>query len=125
VPYISLAEIKIYAACLQVFFVIRFFTIIESHSMEACDLGSDSKQVESYLKPVHIVNELVTPEVHYDSWKEFVELVYLVQDAFCHLLAEAVQQEIQTEHLSPVLGSIYCRIPTLAQLKATAPNVIM
>jgi hypothetical protein len=67
----------------------------------------------------------VTPEVHYDSWKEFVDLVYLVQDVFCNLLAEAVQQEFQTEHLLPVLGSIYCRIQTLAHLKATGPSVIM
>jgi len=74
---------------------------------------------------VHIVNELVTPEVHYDSWKEFVDLIYLVQDAFCNLLAESVHLELQTEHRSPVLGSIYSRIPTLARITALGPGVIM
>jgi hypothetical protein len=78
---------------------------------------------------VHIVNELVTPEVHYDSWKEFVDLIYLVQDAFCALLAESVHREFETEHrsavLSPVLGSIYCRMPTLAHMTALGPGVIM
>jgi hypothetical protein len=107
------------------FSIIRLFAIIESHCMEACDWAFASKQVDKYLQPVHIVNELVTPEVDYDSWREFVDLVYLVQDVFCNLLAEAVQQEFQTEHLSPVLGSIYCRIPTLAHLKATGPSVMM
>jgi hypothetical protein len=116
--------------------------IIESQRMAACACGSEScrhcgqamlvssdsgcrKLKDAFLQPVHIVNELVTPEVDYDSWKEFVELVYLVQDLFCSLLAEAVQQEFQTEHMSPVLGSIYCRMPTLAYLKAMGPSVIM
>jgi hypothetical protein len=75
------------------------------HCGQAMLLSSDSdcrKLKDAFLQPVHIVNELVTPEVDYDSWKEFVELVYLVQDVFCNLLAEAVQQEFQTDHMSPV-----------------------
>jgi hypothetical protein len=36
------------------------------------------------------VNQLVTPEVEYDTWKEFVDLVYLVQDDFCACIAAAV-----------------------------------
>ena len=38
---------------------------------------------DEFFKPIHLVNELVTPEVEYRTWKEFVDLVYLVQDEFC------------------------------------------
>lgn len=78
-----------------------------------------------FMEPVHIVNELITPEVHYESWKEFVDLVYWVQDAFCVLLAAAVQEETQTRHESPVLGSVFSRVPTLATVQAQGPAIIM
>lgn len=34
-------------------------------------------------RALHVCNELVTPEVHYESWREFAELVYAVQDRYC------------------------------------------
>ncbi len=63
--------------------------------------------------------------MHYYTWKEFVDLVYSVQDAFCELLAEVVQQELQTKHVSPVLGSVYCRSPTLPHMKSLGPSLMM
>ena len=88
-------------------------------------LRRSKKYAECYYAPIHTVNELVTPEVHYETWKEFVDLVYLVQDAFCELLAEVVLQESQTQHVSHVLGTVFCRSPTLEQLKALGPSLIM
>lgn len=86
------------------------------------DIGS---RKDLFMQPVHIVNELVTPEVDYSSWKEFVDLVYLVQDVFCNVLAATVLEEFQTQHKSPVLGSVYCRMPTLERMKALGPKIIM
>jgi hypothetical protein len=111
----------------QVYCQCASLAIIESQCMTACACGSENclhcgqamllssdsdcrKLKDAFLQPVHIVNELVTPEVDYDSWKEFVELVYLVQDVFCNLLAEAVQQEFQTDHMSPVLTTTSCSL---------------
>lgn len=79
---------------------------------------------DCYEQPIHIVNELVTPEVRYDSWQEFVHLVYVVQDAFCALLEVSVREELQTQHVSPVLGSVFCSTPELARLKAEGPAII-
>ena len=79
---------------------------------------------DRYEFPIHIVNELVTPEVRYDSWQEFVHLVYVVQDVFCALLEVSVREELETQHLSPVLGSVFCSTPTLARVKAEGPAII-
>ena len=38
---------------------------------------------------VHLVNELLTPEVAYGTWKDFVDLVYKVQDEYCACVATA------------------------------------
>lgn len=76
--------------------------------------------------PVHIVNALVTPSVHYESWQEFADLVYWVQDAFCVLVAEAVESELQTNHESHVIGSVFCcYMPTLETVKEKGPSIIM
>jgi hypothetical protein len=83
------------------------------------------KQDFIYLQPVHIVNELVTPEVRYDSWQDFVHLVYATQDVFCDLLAKSIHKEFATQHQSPVLGSVFCRTPTLEHMKKLGPGVIM
>jgi hypothetical protein len=83
------------------------------------------KQDFIYLKPVHIVNELITPEVQYDSWQEFVHLIYSTQDVFCDLLAKSIHREFATQHQSPVLGSVFCRTPTLEHMKRLGPGVIM
>jgi hypothetical protein len=83
------------------------------------------KQDFIYLKPVHIVNELITPEVQYDSWQEFVHLIYSTQDVFCDLLAKSIHKEFATQHQSPVLGSVFCRTPTLEHMKRLGPGVIM
>lgn len=83
------------------------------------------KKDSIYLRPVHIVNELVTPEVTYDSWHDFVNLVYATQDVFCDLLAKSIHKEFATQHQSPVLGSVFCRMPTLEHMKKLGPGVIM
>lgn len=80
---------------------------------------------ESYYKPIHLVNELVTPQVDYETWKEFVDLVYSVQDDFCSTLAEVVLQETQRQHVSPVLGCVPSRALTLATLRTIGPSIIM
>ena len=97
----------------------------ESCLLCCADIADVGRRKELFMQPVHIVNELVTPEVDYNSWKEFVDLVYLVQDVFCNLLEATVLEEFETQHMSPVLGSIYCRMPTLTRMKALGPSVIM
>ena len=75
--------------------------------------------------PVHVVNALVTPEVCYDSWREFVDLVYWVQDAFCALVAAAVLEESLVMHKSLLLGNVFSSLPSLDRLKEQGPAIIM
>ncbi len=82
---------------------------------------------QTLLRPIHLVNELVTPEVEYDTWKEFVDLVYLVQDEFCACLAAAVL--LDAEHgfrrLSPVLGSVHWFPLNITLARERGPEIIM
>jgi hypothetical protein len=75
--------------------------------------------------PVHVVNALVTPEVCYDSWQEFVDLVYWVQDAFCALVAAAVLEESLVMHKSLLLGNVFSALLSLDRLKEQGPAIIM
>jgi hypothetical protein len=82
---------------------------------------------ETFLKPIHLVNELVTPQVDYDTWKEFVDLVYLVQDEFCACLAAAVLQDAEKgfRHVSPVLGSVHWFPLSITLARERGPAIIM
>lgn len=63
---------------------------------------SDSKPARA----LHVVNELVVPEVNYETWAEFAELVYQVQDEYCSCVAEAVALALlEQQKQSIVLGS--------------------
>jgi hypothetical protein len=70
------------------------------------------------------MNELVTPEVKYDSWKEFAELVYAVQDCYCACLLTAVHKALQRDNLSVVLGRVYGFPLELEHLRDNGPMII-
>lgn len=90
---------------------------------------SDQSQGEeqTLLRPIHLVNELITPEVEYDTWKEFVDLVYLVQDEFCACLAAAVLLDAEQgfRHVSPVLGSVHWFPLSITLARVRGPEIIM
>ena len=86
--------------------------------------ASDSKPARA----LHIVNELVTPEVGYESWKEFAELVYVVQDEYCACLATAVEMALEEHRTSVILGRmclLYGAPIELPHLRAHGPRIIM
>jgi hypothetical protein len=62
---------------------------------------------EKPARALHVMNELVTPDVEYASWKEFVNLVYAVQDSYCACLVAAMHTALEREQVSLVLGSVY------------------
>jgi hypothetical protein len=76
-------------------------------------------------RALHVVNELVTPEVHYENWREFAELVYAVQDSYCASVSEAVHVALRCKHVSRVLGSCFCFPLELEHLRAHGPAVIL
>ena len=80
---------------------------------------------EKPARALHIMNELVTPEVEYENWKEFAELVYAVQDNYCACIVTAVHRALQQEHISVVLGRV-CGFPLeLDHLRENGPAIIM
>lgn len=86
--------------------------------------ASDSKPARA----LHVVNELVTPEVHYDSWKEFAELVYEVQDEYCACLTTAVEMALEEHRTSVILGRVcmlYGAPIELPHLRVHGPRIIM
>jgi hypothetical protein len=86
--------------------------------------ASDSKPARA----LHIVNELVTPAVQYDSWKEFAELVYEVQDEYCACLAAAVEAALEEHKTSVILGRVCVLYGTpieLPLLRLQGPHIIM
>jgi hypothetical protein len=75
-----------------------------------------------------VVNELITPEVDYDSWKQFAELVYKVQDDYCVCVATAVRNASEKYNPSIVLGSVWLlyAVPLeLHYLQDHGPSIIM
>jgi hypothetical protein len=76
-------------------------------------------------RALHVVNELVTPEVHYESWREFAELVYAVQDRYCACVQVAVREALRREQVSRVLGSFYGFPLELEHLRTHGPAVIL
>ena len=79
---------------------------------------------DSFFNSIYIVNDMMTPEVHYKTWKEFVDLVYLVRDAFCDLVEKDVTEELQQKHLSPLIGCEFSRMPTLPTTKKQGPVIM-
>jgi len=76
-------------------------------------------------RALHVVNELVTPEVHYESWREFAELVYAVQDRYCACVEVAVREALRRGQVSHVLGT-FCGFPLeLEHLRTHGPAVIL
>ena len=51
---------------------------------------------------VHLINELVTPEVPYATWNEFVNLVYQVQVEYCSCVVTAF--DVAQQDVSVILG---------------------
>jgi len=90
----------------------------------SCRVRADSKPARA----LHIVNELVTPEVPYETWKEFAELVYVVQDEYCACLATAVEMALEEHRTSVILGSM-CLLHgapiELPHLRVHGPRIIM
>ena len=80
---------------------------------------------EKPARAIHVMNELVTPEVDYSSWKEFAELVYAVQDNYCACMLAAVHKTLQRDHLSVVLGRVYGFPLELEHLRDNGPVIIL
>ena len=74
---------------------------------------------------LHVMNELVTPEVEYENWKEFAELVYAVQDNYCACLVTAVYKALQRVDVSVVLGHVRGFPLELDHLRESGPEIIM
>jgi hypothetical protein len=75
-------------------------------------------------KSIYIVNDMMTPEVHYNTWKEFVKLVYFVQEAFCSLVEKDVTEELETKYLSRLIGYEFTKMPTLQSTKQQGPLIL-
>jgi hypothetical protein len=93
----------------------------------AAPSGPEPGERQAFFKPIHIVNELVTPLVEYRNWKEFCDLVYEVQDQFCACLYTALLHDASegARRVSPVLGRVAFFPLHLALLRAQGPAIIM
>jgi len=80
---------------------------------------------EKPARALHVMNELVTPEVEYENWKAFAELVYAVQDNYCACIVTAVHKALQQEHISVLLGSLRGFPLELDHLRDNGPAIIM
>jgi hypothetical protein len=98
------------------------FTVTATSTKNNNDSVKDKS--DSFFNLIHIVNKMLTPEVNYNTWKEFVDLVYCVRDAFCVLVEQDVRNECSQTHLSPVLGCTYCTTPTLSYTKKQGPLIM-
>ena len=76
-------------------------------------------------RALHVVNELVTPDVEYESWKEFAGLVYAVQDSYCECVAQATMLAVAQQQFSLVLGRVYGFSPELTHLQERGPGIIL
>ena len=76
-------------------------------------------------RALHVVNELVTPDVEYESWKEFAGLVYAVQDSYCECVAQATMLAVAQQQFSLVLGRVYGFSPELSHLQERGPGIIL
>ena len=74
---------------------------------------------------LHIMNELVTPEVEYSSWKEFAELVYTVQDKYCACLVHSMHTALERQQVSLVLGRVYGFPLELHELRERGPGILL
>jgi len=77
-----------------------------------------------FYKQIHIVNEIITPNVHYKTWQEFVDIVYFVRDSFCVLVQQDVTEELKTKYLSRVTGRELYKRPTLATTTIAGAKII-
>lgn len=102
--------------------------------------SSQETRIDAYFRHIHEVNELVTPDVQYDTWKEFVDLVYSVQNDFCDLLADAVCDDMHVLRIesvrAPIHGTqneMHHEVParpigrpiTLAHMREHGPEIVM
>ena len=78
----------------------------------------------NFYKQIHIVNETITPNVHYKTWQEFVHIVYFVRDSFCVLVQQDVTEELKTQYLSRVTGRRLYKMPTLATTAIAGAKII-
>lgn len=78
----------------------------------------------NFYKQIHIVNETITPNVHYKTWQEFVHIVYFVRDSFCVLVQQDVTEELKTKYLSRVTGRRLYKMPTLATTAIAGAKII-
>ena len=78
----------------------------------------------NFYKQIHIVNEIITPNVHYKTWQEFVDIVYFVRDSFCVLVQQDVTEELKTKYLSRVTGRELYKRPTLATTTIAGAKII-
>jgi hypothetical protein len=88
-----------------------------------CSRQQTEKQGEAHA--LHVVNELVTPDVEYESWQEFAEFVYAVQDSYCTCVAQAVLLAVEQQQFLLVLGQVYGFLPELPHLQARGPGIIL
>lgn len=61
-------------------------------------------------RALHIVNELVTPEVNYGTWAEFAQLVYQVQDEYCACVDRAVREAILEQSKKSIVLGTACMV---------------
>lgn len=74
---------------------------------------------------VHAVNDLLTPEVEYGTWQDFVDLVYQVQDAYCLCVATACRLERAGTRTSMVVGEVtHGTLSELPHLRVNGPLII-
>jgi hypothetical protein len=101
--------------------------LLLAESTSAVCRACRAKQAEKprEARALHVVNELVTPEVHYETWREFAELVYAVQDRYCACLLTAVNEALRREQVSRVLGSFYGFPLEFEHLRTNGPAIIL
>jgi hypothetical protein len=81
----------------------------------------------TFMRNICQASQLTTPEIEYENWKEFVELVYKATDDFCKCLSTAVLMDENSKllHMSPVLGRMHWFPLTINLARKRGPDIIM
>jgi hypothetical protein len=72
-----------------------------------CEHRNINRNVSDEESVVHLINELVTPEVPYATWNEFVNLVYQIQDEYCSCVVTAFDVAREEMRVSVVRGQVH------------------
>lgn len=83
---------------------------------------------EHMLSPVAtgiLVRRVAPPQVRYENWNEFSDLLFAVQDHYCACLVASARMDLEKEQVSLDLGNVRSFGFQLSHLREQGPSILM